>query len=338
MDPNVIIYVLEDSDVAECRRRAASLARSGGLDATEAGQLSIIVTEAATNLVKHSKGGEILLRAVEQDGRMGVEMLALDKGRGMPDVEASMRDGYSTSGGPGTGLGAIRRLATDFDIYSQPGRGTALLARLWTPAPRTPRSHPPFEVGVVSIRMRGEEVNGDACAVRQTARCCSIVLADGLGHGALAADASLAAVRAFVEDPFLEPAGLLERVHLALRGTRGAAAAIAQLDALDSRVRFAGLGNVAGVIIAPESSRHLVSHNGTAGVVVRKIQEFSYAWSPKALLVLQSDGISTHWAPEAYPGILNRDPSVIAGIIYRDFGRSRDDASVIVVRNWRNHL
>ena len=70
----------------------------------------------------------------------GVEILALDKGPGIRDLERSLRDGYSTAGGAGTGLGAISRLSSEFDVYSPPGKGTALLARIW---PGEPHSPPP---------------------------------------------------------------------------------------------------------------------------------------------------------------------------------------------------
>src|SRR5436853_5031629 len=107
---NLVTPVSEASQVAEARRAAASLAQKTGMDETVAGKLAIVVTEAATNLVKHGGGGSILLSAHERRGASGVEMLAIDKGPGMADIHRCAGDGYSTAGSPGNGLGAIARL------------------------------------------------------------------------------------------------------------------------------------------------------------------------------------------------------------------------------------
>jgi hypothetical protein len=96
---------------------------------------------------------------------------------------------------------------------------------------------------------------------------------------------------------------------------------------------FAGIGNIRSLVHVPETTRHLVSHNGTLGHQVRKFQTFDFAFPPRALLVLHSDGIATHWSFDRYPGIERHHPAVIAATIYRDHARGRDDATVVVVRN-----
>src|SRR4051812_48926233 len=93
---NLVVLVAEVSQVAEARRAASSLAQKTGMDETAAGKLAIVVTEAATNLVKHGGGGRILLSAHERSGASGVEVLAIDKGAGMADVRRCAGDGYST--------------------------------------------------------------------------------------------------------------------------------------------------------------------------------------------------------------------------------------------------
>src|SRR5689334_4500639 len=114
------IAVNEQSQVAEARRRAAAAAgRLGGSEAM-VGNVSIIATELATNLVRHARGGEVIVQPWNDAEGSGLEILALDKGRGMDDVAACFADGYSTGGTPGTGLGAIRRLASFIDIWSRP--------------------------------------------------------------------------------------------------------------------------------------------------------------------------------------------------------------------------
>lgn len=325
----ILVPVSDESQVGEARRAMAALTTRVGLDPEGSGAASLVTTEAATNLVKHGGGGEILLRGIED----GVEVIALDRGPGMADVGASLRDGYSTRGTQGNGLGAIRRMATEFDIYSAPARGTAVLARIRSrPAPR---ERVRLETGAISLPKSGEAVNGDAWLVQPTARGARILVVDGLGHGPIASDAAQAAVQAFRDAPGETVEAAVNTCHLALRSTRGAALAVTEVDVQTGVVRFAGVGNIAGSIWNGTQSHHTVSHNGTAGHGTIRIREFSYPWPQGALLVLASDGLATRWTLESYPGLSARHPSLVAAILYRDHCRQRDDVTVVVAREPR---
>jgi anti-sigma regulatory factor (Ser/Thr protein kinase) len=325
---------MEDpSRVGEARRLAATMAGRLGFDEAGAGRAALVVTEAATNLVKHGGGGELLLAPIERAGVAGLEILALDKGPGMADVDRCLADGYSTAGSPGNGLGAMARLAADFDVYSAPGLGTALLARLWA-SPVTAGSRPGgLDVGAVSLAKAGEPASGDAWATAGPDGRPSLLVVDGLGHGPLAAQAAREAVRVFGESAGLGPIEALKLIHAALRPTRGAVAAIAEVDPAARSIRYVGVGNIAASVIVDGTSRSLVSMNGTLGHEVRRFQEFAYAWPSGAVLVMQSDGLATSWKLDRYPGLPARDPSLVAGVLYRDFARGRDDATALVARD-----
>jgi anti-sigma regulatory factor (Ser/Thr protein kinase) len=329
----VHLQVREASAVAEARREVTDLARAVGFDASGIGRVALVVTEAATNLVKHTPQGQLLARAFDRDGVAVIEVLALDQGPGIANIGESLRDGYSTAGSPGTGLGAIKRLSDEFDLYSAPGKGVALLAQLWSRRPPRGSSPAPLVVGVVCLPKSGEVACGDAWAVEWRGGHCVILVADGLGHGADAAAAAMAAVNALRTHPQLAPDALIEFAHGALRGTRGAALAVADID-LSREVRFAGIGNIAGLTRSPDSTRHMVSHAGIVGHEVRKIQEFVYPWTQDSLLIMHSDGMATHWNLDQYPGLAGRHPSLIAGVLYRDFARGRDDVTVLVAKKW----
>jgi anti-sigma regulatory factor (Ser/Thr protein kinase) len=324
-----LVLVSDESQVGEARRAVAAACERLGLDDTASGAAALVTTEAATNLVKHAHGGEILVRTIED----GVEVMALDRGPGIADVGASLRDGHSTTGTQGNGLGAIRRMASTFDIYSAPGQGTALLARIWSR--RASMNELRLEIGAVSLPKAGESVNGDDWTAQPTARGARILVVDGLGHGPMASDASHAAVEAFRAAPGEAPAAAVETCHLALRSTRGAALAVAEVDVETGVVRFAGVGNVAGSIWNGSVSHHAVSHNGTAGQGTIRTREFSYPWPRGAMLVLASDGLATRWTLESYPGLTARDPALVAAILYRDHSRQRDDVTVVVAREPR---
>jgi hypothetical protein len=130
----------------------------------------------------------------------------------------------------------------------------------------------------------------------------------------------------------MPPATRVEAMHLALRATRGAAVAVAEVDLNRRLVRFAGLGNIAALVHGDGGTRRLVSQHGTAGVAARRIEEYTCPWPAHGVLVMHSDGLATLRAADAYPGLLSRDPGVVAGVLYRDHARGRDDATVVVVR------
>jgi anti-sigma regulatory factor (Ser/Thr protein kinase) len=323
------------SQPAAARRAAVALAKDAGLEEPAVGQLALIVTELATNLVKHAKGGQLLMRRLGPDGQDGIEVLSLDKGPGMENVALSLGDGYSTAGSPGTGLGAVVRAAGEFDLYSQPGQGTFVVARVFSP--RSTDSRYVQSIGVVRQAKPGEAVCGDSWIVRWFADGWVCAVADGLGHGLIASDAATAIIDAVRRAPSrLSPIEILEAAHQAAKPTRGAALGVAVLDEAAGVVRFAGIGNIAAVVVNGAARRHLVSHNGIIGHEYRKASEFSHPWQAQSVLLLHSDGIGTQWDLGRYPGLLTRDPSLIAGVLYRDYLRGRDDATVVVLKE-RNH-
>jgi anti-sigma regulatory factor (Ser/Thr protein kinase) len=334
MSTAVSIQVEETSKTAEARRTAREMALELGMDEAGAEHVAIVATEACTNLLKHAGGGQILLQtsAEELSGIPILELLAVDQGPGMANLAACLRDGYSSGSSPGEGLGAIQRMSSQSDFYPLPGRGTAVLARWWS-RPNGSKAASSIHLGAVNVSKPGEEVCGDSWGAAWNDQELAILVADGLGHGLEAHLASLEAVRQLHANPDLPPKPLLQRVHQALRSGRGAAVAIARIDTARGKLTFAGVGNISGRIYTGSEGRHnLVSLNGTAGHQCDRIQEFSYPWADGAMLVLHSDGLSTGTTLDSYPGLGARDPALIAGILYRDFSRGRDDATVVVAK------
>ena len=328
------ITVSHDSDIGECRRSANRLLHGHRFDEVSAGRIGIIATELATNIVRHAGRGEVLMQVLTDGDSPELELMSIDLGPGMQDVDACLRDGYSTGGTQGSGLGAVSRLSSTFDIFSAPGLGTVVLSRS---KPNGRRQHPvpaaptaSLELGAISLAVAGEIECGDTWRVGHDGTLASIFVADGLGHGALAASAAQAAAEVFTSRPFEAPAMLMRNCHAALGGTRGAAAACAVLRLADSQVDYAGVGNIAGTVVTRERSRGMVSHNGTLGVQLLRTQQFEYDWPAGARVVMHSDGLSARWSLSAYPGLDSHHSAVIAGVLYRDFVRLRDDATVIV--------
>lgn len=334
-----VLLVLDDlSTVGEVRRQAVALAGRLGFDDQDRGRLALVLTEASNNAVHHGGGGEIIIRPI-LNSQPGIEALVVDRGPGMSDTARALRDGYSTGGTPGNGLGAIARLSDKFDIYSAAGSGTVLFIQVWARgSDRSGASGAPewIEAGTVCLPHPKETACGDAWGLRRIDHRVLLTIADGLGHGPDAAAASALALGVFQESRAGSPADLLSDMHAALRSTRGAAVAVASLDRELREIRYAGVGNIAASIVSGDQTRSMVSHNGTVGHEVRKIQEFQYPWPADALVIMQSDGLQTHWKLDRYPGLMGRDPAVIAGLLYRDFSRRRDDVTVLAVRAGQN--
>ena len=331
MTEQFIFAVTEASQVAEVRRHVAALAGKLGFSETDAGKAAIVATEAATNLAKHAVQGEIVVRSLVAPDRNGIEILALDKGPGMANVAQSLRDGYSTAGSPGTGMGAMSRLAGLFDLHSAPEKGTAVLAEVWSgqASEGKPES---MDLGVVCRAKRNEQVCGDGWEAASQPGRVMLLVVDGLGHGLGAATAAREAMRIFRSNSQHSPARIAEAAHAALRSTRGAVMGIAEIDLSQKSVRYAGIGNISGAIVSDAGIRHVVSTNGTVGHDVRKVQEFVYPFPTDAVLVLHTDGLTSHWNLSNYPGLLRKPPGLIAGILYRDYQRGTDDVTVVAAK------
>jgi anti-sigma regulatory factor (Ser/Thr protein kinase) len=326
------ITAADASQTGHARRRALSLANTIGFSDLCHGQLGIIVTEAAGNIAAHAGRGELVLCPWQFENTVGIDVLAIDAGVGIADMSRSLEDGFSTAGTAGQGLGAISRLATTFQIYSVPGHGTVLFARLVNDSSSAAEIAAKYALGSVCLPITGETACGDAWAATHTPERSIYMVADGLGHGPAAAEASREAIRVFRELSHLTPERILADAHGALVKTRGAAVSIAEVLHDRGTVNFAGVGNVAGLIHSGGQSRSMVSMNGTLGHSVGRIQSFSYPWEKNSALLMHSDGIATRWSMEQYPGLASRHPALIAGVLYRDYCRKRDDATILISR------
>lgn len=331
----MILSVTERSLVAEARRQATQLAIEQGLGATDAGRISIIVTELATNLLKHAGGGHFSLEPFNDIEGKGVEILAFDKGPGLADIQRSLTDGHSTAGSAGSGLGAVRRSADVFAITSSLTKGTAVLARVHADTRQVARNG--YTLSSVWAPYPGESICGDGWASKVIGNKLVLLMADGSGHGQLAYQAARRAKEIFEERAGAPVEQIADGIHRALGATRGAAIGIAEIDPGYSEgpgsVNFVGIGNISAAVIETGAVRRMVSHNGTAGHVAPRIRMFQYPFKNVPTVILHSDGLTARWDLSEYPGLAGAHPSLIAGILFRDYRRGRDDASIVAARS-----
>jgi anti-sigma regulatory factor (Ser/Thr protein kinase) len=329
-----LIFVSDRSAIGAVRRSALAMALAAGFSEEAGGRVAVVATELASNIVKHGERGHCFLSVVEDAGSRVIQLVAVDSGPGIEELSRALRNGYSTKGTPGTGLGAVQRLSQEFDIFSS-RRGTVVVARAapdHPPGSRKPSARERVEVGAVASPIAGEPISGDTWVLQRDGAVTRLLVADGLGHGPFAAEAARAAALAFERSAGHGPGEDVRAIHEAMRGTRGAAIAVAEIDAANERVRYSGIGNISAQVVTSTVVQSLVSMNGTAGHQARSIREFAYDFPPGALLVVHSDGVSGRWTLDSNPGITQRDPALIAALIHRDHGRGRDDALVVVAR------
>jgi hypothetical protein len=219
-------------------------------------------------------------------------------------------------------------MADFFQIYSRPKHGTAILTRVGR---QGSAEHESAVIGGISIPLRGERVNGDGWSFTAENGTRTVMVVDGLGHGYPAHDAAVAACKAF-NDAKGSCGERLRTIHEAIRSTRGAAVAVAELDPNEGKMRFAGVGNISATIIDATARRSAVSMHGIAGHEMREVREFSYPWSRQSSLIMHSDGLTTRWDLDTYPALLARDPALIAAILWKDHRRPNDDSTVVVAR------
>jgi len=331
LSPQLNFPITHASDVAAARRAGQKLADALGFDDVKAGRLAIVITEAATNILKHAGEGTVTVMHTQSAVALpGVDVIAIDHGPGIGDLEFALRDGVSTAGTAGTGLGALRRQADEFDVWTQHGQGSAFFMRIWQGA--APPEPCGVEVGALCTPLAGEDACGDGWAVACNPDGATLLGVDGLGHGPEAAKAAAGAIHALEARPAATPADVVHEAHAQLRITRGAALSVARIDYGSDEVRFAGIGNVNAIVHDGLARRALVSHNGIVGHNMRKVQEFTAPFPQGALCVLYSDGIQTQWDLAAYAGLHTRAPALVAAVLMRDFIRRRDDAMVLVAR------
>lgn len=341
------VPVQDPTRVRDVRVAAEEAAALAGLDEQRTAAASLVATELATNLLKHAQAGGVLIDVVDppapREGRPArtVQIAAIDHGPGIADPDRALRDGYSSTGSLGAGLGTCRRLADDFALHSVPGRGTVAVARVGTAAGRPGHGEDaPGGLGVhaggVNVPFAGADFSGDAWAWVRSGDRTTLMLADGLGHGSEAARASTAAVEELRHWARLPPAELLHKLHPALTGTRGAAVAVAQLDTWTGRLRFAGIGNVSARLREGDRWRSLLSRPGIVGVhQPHTVREDDVPWTAGSLLILHTDGLPSRWTPPPDTGRPPADPAVTAAVTVRDAGSSarpvRDDTAVAVL-------
>ncbi|MDE3721129.1 SpoIIE family protein phosphatase [Nocardiopsis sp. N85] len=331
------IAVTDTSRIRDAARAASEAARAVGLDASRTAAAVLTASELATNMCRYAGGGRFLAETAREPwgASRALQLVALDHGPGIENVPRALADGFT--GHPdslGAGLGACLRAADFFEVQSSPGRGTVAVARFALPADRE-RFAGPAVTGGLHVPLDGAALSGDALAFRNDRGRRTVMLADGLGHGAAAAQASELAARFVLGRGGDPPETLLRDMHEALRRSRGAAVAVADIDESHRRLTFCGVGNVGARLYHGGRWRTLTSKPGIVGAFAPRTPfPQRHGWEPGDMLVLHTDGLPSRWTPDGVERLAAHDAAVVAAVVFRDAGSAarplRDDTGVAV--------
>ena len=293
-----VVPVEEATQVGEARRLSHALALDAGMSELDAGRVTLVVNELATNLVRYARAGSVLLR---RSGDDGVEIIAVDEGPGM-SLTTSMRDGHSTASSRGVGLGAVARASDVFDGWSDPRLGTVLLARIVPRARRPSIARPRFDVGAVASSSPPHRRLRDVWAVHQRSGHLALGIIAGVDGDRASALATL------LEERGHEPASsLLERARTSSGAARGAV--FATIDDGDD-LTVAGVGDVAVALMGPASSSEIHAAGATASWAQKR------PFAEGALLVVSTGG-SPRRSPELAELAARHHPALSAAAIWQ---------------------
>jgi anti-sigma regulatory factor (Ser/Thr protein kinase)/serine/threonine protein phosphatase PrpC len=314
-------------DVLIAAAAATSVAAQLGFAPQECSEIALAVRELATNILRHAGRG-----AVEISGRDGtITIVARDHGPGVVDREAAQRDGYSTVGGLGYGLGTVNRSMDDLRVESDRTGTTVTARRSLRPTLRTDAGNL-LDVGVATVPLFGQVENGDDYIDLRWGTYRLVGVIDGIGHGPLAHAAARAA-RTYVEHHFDQPLDAIFRgADVECRGSRGVVMALARLDWERWQLEFASVGNIEARVLHAGTARNLIARRGIVGLMAPPPTVSRHDWQPDATLIVHSDGIPSHWGAGVLDDLLDASASVLARTILTRLRKATDDATVLVMK------
>lgn len=322
--------VADRSYLAILKKDVHAFALRIGFTDTQLAEIDIIVAEITSNLIKHAKEGELLVKQVIHHNVVGIEIIGLDNGPGIKEINAMMKDGTSTKGTLGHGLGSIQRLSDTFQLYSLPNWGSIILARKYLgtlPA----RAKEKVEVRSINVPKPNETVSGDGIYSYLTPEYYKVISLDGLGHGPDAHAAVMKAIDEFKNCPFNDAVEVIKYIHPLIKRTRGAVGSLAIFSFKEKKWSLCGIGNIATRIHTGFSLKSYMPYNGIIGLTIPgTMKENIVPHSACLHLFMASDGVRTKWDLSKYPGIFKYDLSISAAAIYKDFARKTDDMSIVI--------
>lgn len=325
-------YIIEERSYVSFVKREIHNLVVPHFGATRVAEIDIVVSEITSNLIKYAQKGELLYRLSIQDHEPVFEMICIDNGSGIKDLNHSTKDGISSTNTLGQGIGSIHRLSNLAQFYTLPEWCTVVYTVFYEDqhylAPKKK-----FLSRILNVSCPGEKVSGDGAYIREFQDKTLVLVGDGLGHGPLAKEAVDRAITTFKESDTYDPSQLIRELHRGVKHTRGLVAMMALLDHQKKEWQLCGVGNIAAKLQKGIESRSYIGNNGVVGMnIPGRLENYTYELEKLQLMIFCSDGIKTRWDLIKYPGILRCDPMVLAAVLYKDQSRKTDDMTIVVIK------
>jgi anti-sigma regulatory factor (Ser/Thr protein kinase) len=325
-------YSIEDrSYVSFIKREIHNLVRPH-FNETRTGEIDIVVSEICSNIIKYASKGELLYRLGTEADESFFEIIGIDEGPGIKDLQHSIKDGVSSKNTLGQGLGSIVRMSNISAFYSLPDWGTIVYAKFYKdPSRMLPKETE--HIRTIRVCKPGEKVCGDGVSVKRTKTKTLLFTGDGLGHGPNAEDAVNRAIEVFQKSKQADPPDIIREIHTGVKKTRGLVATVVLLDYEEKQWKLCGVGNISSRLQKGLEYRNYVGNNGIVGFnIPTRLENCIYGMEKMQCLILCSDGIRTKWDLLKYPSILKHDPAILAAAIYKDNARKTDDMTIVIVK------
>lgn len=325
------VFVIDDASLSVVRARIKEVAAEHGVATEIADRAALVATELGRNHLRHARAGRIAVRAVRRGPHSGLEIVAVDRGPGLADVATAIDASPRAAGTLGVGVGSVRRLSSEVDFDVRLGEGTHVRARLFDEA--APRRR---EVGIYGRPHEEERVSGDHARVHRSDDVLVLAVCDGLGHGPLAREASLAAMAVFDEQADQPPSRILEECHGRLGATRGVVMAVCRAAEDTGTLETSSVGNIDVQVCAPRAARRIGGSSAVVGgrrvTVPIRVRTERVPFTAGELVIMTTDGISSKLSVQDDFALIRSHPIVVAQRIMERFARKNDDALVLVAR------
>lgn len=324
-----------ESGLVLLRSKLRAVSRRMGFSDIKREHMELVCNEMVTNQHKFADDNGLVQIWEVQHPRPALDLFAFDYGKGIPNLHVALKDGYTTAGTMGKGLGAIRRLSSESEVYSipvesakdTPWHGTAVWSRFYH---TSSKSEYPHEVGGYLRAYQDSTYNGDRIEVRCGKNKTRWLHLDGLGHGREAAEVVDNLGDFLDEETPVD--GLVQRLSTRLQGTRGSVAMVCEIEAATQTVRVCGVGDMIAYLIANGDKRAISFSPGVLGHAHRTPETFTFPFPSQALLITASDGLRRNMTLRSFPELWRLHPQIVALVLGQVVGRHNDDRSVFTIR------
>jgi len=327
------MVISSPAEVIAIRRISKEIARNIGFDERVQEEIVLVVSELASNIIKYANRGIVTLTPVFLPEKNGLMIEATDSGPGFNENNA-LKDGFSSSGTLGCGLGAVNRMMDEFDIHTSENKqtGTRIVCKRWLRSKSSFNGQCPFDVGIVSRPKHGETDNGDSFVIKQGNGQSLFAVIDGVGHGRLAHQAAHAA-RQYIENHSELPlSDIFRGVDRACRSSRGVVMALASFDWSRMKLTFASVGNIEVKVFGAQEKFKFIVRRGIVGKNSPNPVVTQNDWRTDYALALHSDGLSTHWSWNDFSLHADRSAQFLAEHMHRVLEKDNDDTTLIIVK------